>query len=277
MKLDLRNLEKIGGWLSRIDLEISKTILLGQKSITNADGAIVEIGVHHGKSFVALGTFSCNSHLYAIDIFDAQEGNIDQSGHGNKRIFLDNLDRFGIDRSRVVIDSRMSHDVRPDDILSSVGNARFFHIDGGHHYDAVKNDLELAVAVLSYEGVVAIDDLFRPEWPEVSMAVFGATAFSEADFVCFAIGFNKSFFCRSPMVEKYHALLRKERFLSPYLSKVYKPKNASILVYQRYPLPEWGLMTLASWALSVYQPNSFVTIYPALNRVKHTLMRIIGK
>lgn len=256
VRLRFSALKNIAGWFGRTDFELFREFLQAQSRL-NIDGAVTEIGVHHGKSFAALATFGGASPLYAIDPFDDQSGNIDNSGKGDKQRFLDVLKRFSINRDRVVIDERLSNDVSPQDILNSVGSVRFFHIDGGHHLDAVQSDIRLAVDTLSDGGVIAIDDMFRPEWPEVSMGAFASEALRAGDFVCFCIGFNKAYFCKRTHVEIYQKELQKSNILSAFLAKKYSPRDEAILIFQKYPLPEWSTRKLFSWWLSVYKPSTY--------------------
>jgi hypothetical protein len=70
------------------------------------------------------------------------------------------------------LDKRPSQQVKPDDILTTVGEARLFSIDGGHWAEVVRNDLSIAENSLAEHGVIALDDFHRPEWPEVSAGYF---------------------------------------------------------------------------------------------------------
>lgn len=130
----------------------------------------MEIGVHHGKSVLPIACFSGKRKVYVIDVYGKQGKNIDHSGYGDKHAFLNNMKRFKIDMERIVIDERMSNEVTPKDITDSVGVIDFFPIDGGYHAKAVESDINLACKVASENCVIAIDDMFRPEWPEVSGA-----------------------------------------------------------------------------------------------------------
>eukprot|EP00955_Chlamydomonas_euryale_P067076 359736-Chlamydomonas_euryale.AAC.4 len=59
-------------------------------------GAVGEIGVHHGAFFLSMAlTAHKDEPLFALDIFDLQEKNIDRSGQGNLIIFLDNVKTLG--------------------------------------------------------------------------------------------------------------------------------------------------------------------------------------
>lgn len=257
VKLSFPRLRAIAGWFSRVDYELFAGIF-GHQAAASVAGSAVEIGVHHGKSFAAIGCLSGDARLYAIDLFDQQEKNTDNSGKGDKARFLETLDRFGIDRGRVVIDSRFSSDVRSADIVGSVGPASFFHIDGGHHAEAVENDLRLAVESLAPGGVIAVDDMFRAEWPEVSAAVFGSDALIAHGIGCFAIGFNKAYFCARAHARGYQRALLESEFLRAHLSKVYDGAEGPILVFSRQALPEWKPHIVLGWLASVYFPSAYV-------------------
>lgn len=255
-------LAHIEGWLAWADFEIMRRLTIEQN---DSGGAIAEVGVHHGKSFVALAAFSGDRPLYAIDLFGDQAGNIDQSGAGSRERFLNNLDRFGIDQRRITIDARLSAAVTGSDIREAVGAVSFFHVDGGHHVAAVTADIDLALAALSEDGIIAFDDTFRPEWPEVSMAVFGHGRLNR-DFRMFAIGFNKSFWCRPEQVARYRDALLDDHDLSPFLMKQHAVDGRNILVFQAYPLPEWPLRRQLSWWLSVYWPRLHRRLWRARRR-----------
>lgn len=267
-----RKVTSIEGWLSATDYEIFRRVLDCQQE-RDVQGAIAEIGVHHGKSFVPLAAFSGASKLYAIDVFGAQDKNIDQSGKGDRETFLNNLKRFSVDLSRLRIDARMSGEVTPADIRNTVGPVRFFHIDGGHHFDAVTSDIRLAVEALAEGGVIAVDDVFRPEWPEVSIAAFCSKEFVAKDIALFAIGFNKSYFSRRAHVHAYQEALAQSDFLAAHLTRVYRPKDDRILVFQRYPLPEWSARQIAYWMMSVYAPYSYASFRAAIAKLKQRLGR----
>lgn len=241
--LKFKDIRKISGWLAWQDYCIIRDVIAFQNEERTA---VLEIGVHHGKSFVPLAHFSGERKLYAIDIFGRQDLNTDRSGHGDKSAFLGNLRAFGVDESRITIDERLSSDVSASDVLSAVGPVGFFHIDGGHHLAAVNSDLELALQTVAPSGVVAIDDTYRPEWPEVTQAVFAKVEF-QREFRQFAIGFNKSYWCRPDFVHRYQAILRGDADLSVFLRKTYAMNGGDLPIYQDYPLPEWNAVRMARW------------------------------
>ena len=70
------------------------------------EGNISEIGIHHGKLFLALENIARpGEECVAIDVFEKQLHNIDRSGRGDYEKFLDNLNKYAVDPSRVVIKS----------------------------------------------------------------------------------------------------------------------------------------------------------------------------
>ncbi|MEZ5657088.1 MAG: class I SAM-dependent methyltransferase [Burkholderiaceae bacterium] len=267
-----RQIKRLPGWLAWTDYTMLAELVGYQNEFTNA--AIVEIGVHFGKSLIALAGFSGERALYAIDIFDDQSHNIDQSGYGSLNGFRTNLRRFGVREDRVVIDQRLSTEVKPRDILDRVGKVGLFHIDGGHHYDAVVADIDLAVATCSDDAIIVMDDVFRPEWPEVSEAVFRHPALRDHDYVAFAIGFNKTYFCKRAHLARYQHRLRSHAALDRHLSKTHRIDDRTLLVYQKYPLPEWPLWRFANWALKLWVPGLYGVIAPVSQALKPTLKRL---
>lgn len=269
-------ISRIPGWLSKVDHQILGTILHMQRD-ASTPGAIVEIGTHHGKSLVSMLAASGDAaNAYVIDLFGRQEGNLDDSGRGDLERLKSNLIEFGISQDRVVIDARSSFEVTPGDIVAGVGRARLFHIDGGHHFEAVTNDLELAIGVLEPEGVLAVDDVFRAEWPEVSMAVFGSSTLSESGLRIFAIGFNKTYWCRSEETEAWRSALLANKFLRSGLRKTCLIDESPVLVFKRDPLPEWRLAWLLGYVLELRFPRVHRTCKRAIGRIRSIIRRNPG-
>ena len=267
---------KIPGWLSKVDHQILGTILRMQEDASTS-GAIVEIGTHHGKSLVSMLTASGDAaNAYVIDLFGRQAENLDDSGRGDLERLKSNLAEFGIAEDRVVIDARSSFEVTPGDIVAGVGRARLFHIDGGHHFEAVANDLQLAIGVLEPNGVLAVDDVFRAEWPEVSMAVFGSAALSESGLRIFAIGFNKTYWCRSEEAEACQAALLADEFLGSSVRKTCLIEESPVLVFKRDPLPEWKPVWLLGYVIELRYPRVYAACRRSIRRMKSILRRNDG-
>ena len=186
----------VRGWLQRVDAEIFGALLSFQHRQGIA-GSCVEIGAHHGKSFIPLCmALRSDERALCIDLFDDQSKNLDSSGRGDFHAFQENLSKFQIDASRIHLVKGSSEDVTCDDILRQVGPVRFFSVDGGHWKSIVQNDLRLAERCLSPDGVLALDDYCRAEWPDVTAGYALWQQETASDIIPFAVGSNKLFLCR---------------------------------------------------------------------------------
>jgi hypothetical protein len=206
----LRRMGGVHGWLNdfsaRLILELSRF-----QARQGGGGAVAEIGVHHGKLFLVLFLSSQRGEpALAIDVFGLQHLNIDQSGRGDKDVFLRHVDRLAGSREGLAIIEDSSLNLRADVILREHGRIRLMSIDGAHTEEATSNDLRLAEGCLTEDGVVLIDDCFNEYWPEVSWSLARYLAEGGA-LQPFAIAPGKVLLCRPPMRPRYQAMLR-ERF-----------------------------------------------------------------
>ena len=259
--------KKIHGWFGRVDAEIFH-LLTACQNANALDGAVAEIGLHHGKSFIALClSLQPGQRAYGIDLFDSQHLNFDQSGKGDRSIVEQNLARAGVDLSSVILDGRSSDQVSAADILRAAGPVRFFSIDGGHWAEIVRNDLRLAEATLGECGVIALDDFLRAEWPDVSTGYFEWLRERSTPIVPLAIGLNKLYLCNERYRPLYRKVLDDSSFLKVFHSKHYDFGGSEIRVYQKFPLPEeWNLRTRIEEYLRLYHPDLFVRLRPGSRR-----------
>jgi hypothetical protein len=137
-------------------------------------GNVLEIGVHHGLSTIAIAALKgAGKQLAAIDLFeDQQKKNISGSGCGDRQRFESNLREFYPDSAFVRTIARPSGELTPSDLGSGF---TFSHIDGGHSPEEVYHDLKLCYDVSVDGGLIALDDYFNPEYPGVCE---GAVEFS---------------------------------------------------------------------------------------------------
>ncbi len=196
-----------------------------------------------------------------IDVFEDQGKNLDLSGSGDFVSFWKNLERFGIDSSRVHVVKGSSENVSSGYILQHVGPVRFFSVDGGHWKSIVQNDLFLAEQSLSNEGVIVLDDYCRTEWPDVTA---GYTLWQErtgSDIVPFAAGSNKLFLCRRRYASIYRGALRTP-FLNNFLGKTYKSQNAEVDSYRVEVVgqDETRVRSVFALVLKMFYPNAFVRL-----------------
>lgn len=249
--------KQVEGWFARTDAEIFRALLVGQSG-KKLSGSVVEIGVHHGKSFIAMCLgLQDEEKAYCVDIFQYQRLNKDLSGKGDRTVFESNLAKFGVSREKVFIDTRSSQQVQPTDIVNAVGPVRLFSVDGGHWLDIVKTDLRLAESSLSDHGVIALDDFHRPEWPDVSAGYFAWYASRSRPIVPFAIGFNKLYLCHEHWVDFYIRLLAEDPFIGRFLMKYHEFQGVWVAVYQQYIRPELSPWHRLFAYLRVFAPDLY--------------------
>ncbi|HVE71902.1 MAG TPA: class I SAM-dependent methyltransferase [Thermoanaerobaculia bacterium] len=189
---DTRGIE---GWFFPVDAYLFGFIDEIQRR-EGIEGNLFEIGVHHGKTAVFLARMRRGDETLGVcDVFDQQELNVDRSGEGNRAVFERNL--HGHD---VRVFAKLSSALTPDDTTT---HCRFFHIDGGHRAEDVVNDLEVAAKALHTDGVVAVDDLFNPNWPGVGEGFYRFTAAQPDVFAPILIGGNKVLLARPDAAARY--------------------------------------------------------------------------
>ena len=251
----------VKGWLQRVDAEIIGSILSFQRQ-HNIVGSCVEIGVHHGKSFIPLClSLNTGEEALCIDLFGDQEKNLDLSGKGDFETFKKNIEKYGIDFSLLRIIQGSSEDVKANDILAQVKPVRFFSVDGGHWKSIVYNDLILAEKTLSAEGVIALDDYFRATWPDVTYGYTSWQHDTKSDIIPFAIGSNKLYLCRKDYASKYRTALENQ-FLRQYFRKSYNSNGTIIDSYRLEPFRQDEERTIKSilFSFGIFRPDIFVIV-----------------
>jgi predicted O-methyltransferase YrrM len=163
-------LDAVQGWL------VPSTALylagLEQAQRGAVAGGLCEIGVHRGKSFLAMAIDApAGDAAVAIDVFDLQHLNEDGTSSRALEDFRDNLRAWGLD-DRVEVVQGSSLELEADGFLDAGPRFRLFSVDGGHGADYVLNDLRIAEATLAPGGVVAADDVFNIHWLGVCTGVF---------------------------------------------------------------------------------------------------------
>lgn len=194
-------------------------------------GDVFEIGVHHGKSAALLGaTLQRPQETFGVcDMFGEQAANVSVSGLGDRAVFERNMMRFLPD-----IDIRVFAKPSADLTVHDIGTRhRFFHIDGGHNPDEALNDLRLARDATLEQGVIAVDDPLRPEWPGVSEAIFHFLE-SETLFCALLVGFNKMLLVRRSVAEMYLRQVEKEENRRHY--RIIYPWHLKTLPFMKFPL-----------------------------------------
>jgi hypothetical protein len=182
-------LGQVKGWFEPDSAELMAVLLLHQIDLGLRGGA-AEIGVHHGRSFLLLANgLAPGEGAVALDLFEQQGHNTDQSGKGDRRRFEKNLERWAPDVAvRMVASSSL--EVTPDNAREVFGRPRMFSVDGGHTAEITRHDLRLAEASIAPGGIVVLDDMLNGHW----LGVLTGTATYLLDapaLVPFAVSPNK--------------------------------------------------------------------------------------
>jgi hypothetical protein len=194
----------VRGWLESEVLTVLKLLDSSQRN-SGITGSVAEIGVHHGKLFIALHLLKRpEESSVAIDVFGDQELNVDKSGAGDIDKFHTNVRRWS-STVGLVVHQGDSTKVEPQALLSLAGSPiRLFSVDGGHTEQIVLSDMRLAESTLAEGGVVIADDVFNPQWPGVCVGTLRYLDLGGA-LVPFMIGFNKVLFARPQYCRKYRS------------------------------------------------------------------------
>jgi hypothetical protein len=165
-------------------------------------GDVLEIGVHHGLSTIAIGSLlnsnarGADARLYAVDLFeDLQDLNVSRSGAGNRKTFERNMRSFFDDIAFVRTLTRASHDLTSNDL----GQLSFCHIDGGHSRQETFDDLKLCHQAMIPGGIVALDDYFNVEFPGVCEGAIEFMLKHPGALQPLAVGFHKVLFQKQPV------------------------------------------------------------------------------
>ena len=186
--------------------------LLKKVDEIQAKGHILEIGIHHGKSFIPMTTLLKEEEIaVAVDVFEDQQYNYDLSGNGSTIKFKENIlkvyEKNSIfDKIRIV--KKDSTKMNAAEYLSiTQGNKyRIISIDGCHTKSATLYDLNNAIQILTDDGIIILDDYFNAHWPGVK---FGVDLFmaQNADFRLVYLNANKFIICHKGYYSQYIDLL----------------------------------------------------------------------
>jgi hypothetical protein len=193
---------RVEGWLHPFSARAIDALSRYQVD-SGVNGAVAEIGIHHGKLFLILYLSTAQDEkALAIDVFSRQHLNIDDSGKGDREVFLRNIDRYAGSREGLEVIEDSSLNVKSRNIFESVGKIRLFSVDGSHTEEATTNDILLAESVVIDDGIVILDDCFNEYWPEVSAAV-AKYLYGTGRLVPFAITPGKVMLCYPKMTTTY--------------------------------------------------------------------------
>jgi hypothetical protein len=175
-------------------------------------GGALEIGVHHAKYLIALHNLLSPCLSLGIDLFQDQSRNIDFSGLGGVdgppsiETCRRNVSAFAANPEGIRLmpaDSLTFRSQEIGDILQTHPRFAITSIDGGHTALHLSVDFMTASQLTSSFGVIAIDDLFHPDWPGVTEGIFHVLARKESSFVPLFITRKKAFFCHMSLQKRF--------------------------------------------------------------------------
>jgi hypothetical protein len=218
---------KIEGWFFHPDI-FTFTNIFDIQDKMGVTGDIVEVGVYHAKSLALLSLLKKSEQtLFGFDYFpdDMQqiaENNLEKFGDTNSVRFLKG---FTSELDQTYLD-----DLFPKPIS-------FLHIDAGHEYFEVLEQLQIFSPYLCDRAIIAMDDYQDREFPGVGAAVLD---FCEIDrprrFVPFFAGANKMYLCAPSFAPAYQLAMLESKMwnLSWRLTQV---KDYQILIpFSKVPM-----------------------------------------
>lgn len=218
----------IEGWFFPLDQIAFFELFILLKHL-GIDGDVCEVGVYRGKSLTLLSVLkNAGEKLYGFDLFVDDDENITK----------ENLREFGSDDDVALIKGLTSELSRQklENLVPSP--LRFLHIDAGHEYFEVLEQLRLFTPLMRHQGIISMDDYQDREFPGIEAAVLD---FSEQDrprrFVPFLAGGNKLFLCSPTFAPTFqNFLLQRPNFKDK--CRLSRVRDFNVLILQsKLPVP----------------------------------------
>jgi hypothetical protein len=199
-----RGFDSIEGWPGTKESVLFLEVLKDWFDLHGDHGGALEIGVHHAKYLIALHCLLSPCLSLGIDLFDDQSRNIDYSGLGGVdgppsiEKCRQNVSEFATNPEGIYLmptDSLTLGQGEIQRILRSYPPFAITSVDGGHTSLHLSIDFMTASQLTSSLGVIAVDDLFHPDWPGVTEGIFRVLMRGESPFVPLFITRKKAFFC----------------------------------------------------------------------------------
>jgi hypothetical protein len=230
----------VDGWVTDIALAIVNDLERTQRELGVA-GHMAEIGVHHGRLFIDLALLRrAGERAVAIDVFEDQHLNVDQSGQGDRAVFERNVRRHVGSTEGVVVHKADSRLLSGADVLALAGGpVRLFSIDGGHTVELTTCDLRTAVGCLADGGIIVVDDVYNEIFPAVGE---GAHAFMRsdeaADLVPLVIAGNKTVLVQRSWAPRYVDTVEFTRVKMQLHRYDHELWGEPVICLEKWPLPK---------------------------------------
>jgi len=210
-----RDLRRVKGYLDPADALVILAILEGQRQ-SNFSGGLAEIGLYYGRSFFLLKKLASDGErVMGIDTFDIGEDDNGPSRQMRDFFSYAKLVRVRVERELIIAGDSTS--LSSDDVVGKVGPVRFFSVDGGHTLHHFESDCRLASESLADFGVIAFDDSFNPEWPEVTVGLIDFLRANGESHSLFCVTNKKAYICRSAYLPFYRNLIWNSSHLKAFL------------------------------------------------------------
>jgi hypothetical protein len=240
----LRKLRSVNGYIDPSDSLVFLSIFECQK-VNNFTGGLAEIGVYLGRSFFLMRKLAEPQQVLGIDLFDIKRVPGTRLNQYNQ--FLENGKRLGLEVDERFVISGDSTKLNKSDVEEKVGEVRFFSVDGGHMLPHFEADSRLSKETLAKWGVIAFDDSFNPEWPEVTFGLVDFIRANAQEFSIFCITNKKTYVCRNEYLDVYRSAIRSSQHLSAFAIA--------------------DVSVLGTKAVRVHHPSIRRAVYEGLNRV----------
>lgn len=131
-------------------------------------GHIAEIGTFEGRFFIAMALgLNRGECAVGIDVFSWPSDKVLDHFHAN-------CTRFGLTEADYAAIKANTAAMKPEDVLAPArarglaGAVRFFHIDGQHDEENLTRDLALALPLMHENGIIVLDDMLHPGYPDLT-------------------------------------------------------------------------------------------------------------
>jgi hypothetical protein len=197
----------VPGFSSLLAAQVAATLLTAQTA-AGVTGGIGEIGVYKGRSFIGLALHAAPGEpCLAIDDFS--------EGENLQAAFTRNCETYGVEPSSLTTLRANTLDLTPAAILRHTEGTklRYLHVDGGHDTGTLSHDLTLAAAVTAPDGIICLDDMLHPMYPELP-AITGQFLAAQPEWRVFCITdradlfASKYFLCHPDRIHDNQMILR---------------------------------------------------------------------
>ena len=169
-------LDTVPGWFSPLDARMLVELDRLQRE-HGVRGDLLEIGTAFGKSAILLGYLARRpeERLMVCDVFEHKQALDPESlmiinhwyADVSEKGFLQEYERFHEQPPDVIVGPSGGIDAE-----ERAGTCRIVHVDGGHRYDVVRQDVATAHTLLGPGGLVAFGNISTPHSPGVALAVW---------------------------------------------------------------------------------------------------------